>query len=68
MEKRIYISPVLAIHHIKLASGLLLSASTVGGETLLGNGGTTSGGSVTTADGRYDNSWDIWGNGDYDED
>ena len=63
MEKRIYISPVLAIHHIKLASGLLLSASTVGGETLLG-----SGGSVTTADGRYDNSWDIWGNGDYDED
>ena len=65
MEKKTYIAPIVAIHQIKMAANLLLSASG-DGKGLLGNGGTTKG-NVTVSDAR-DNAWDIWGTGDDFED
>jgi len=65
MKKTTYIAPSTSLHVLNLQKNILLSGS-VGDKSLLGNGGTTTG-NVTSADSHEDNSWDIWGTGDYED-
>lgn len=65
MKKTTYIAPSTSLHVLNLQKNILLSGS-VGSKGLLGNGGTTNG-NVTSADSHVDNSWDIWGTGDYED-
>ena len=65
--KKTYIIPAVSIYKMNVADGILLSASG-GGDSLLGGGGGTSGNSITNADIKGYNDWDIWGTGDEDYD
>ena len=65
MKKTTYIAPSTSLHVLNLQKNILLSGS-VGDKSLLGNGGTTNN-TVTSADSHEDNSWDIWGTGDYED-
>jgi len=65
MKKTTYIAPSTSLHVLNLQRNFLLSASN-DTKGLLGNGGTTSG-TVESADSHVDNSWDIWGTGDYED-
>lgn len=66
MKKTTYIAPSTSLHVLNLQKNILLSGS-VGTNGLLGDGGTTTKGNVTSADSHVDNSWDIWGTGDYED-
>ena len=65
MKKTTYIAPSTSLHVLNLQKNILLSGS-VGDKSLLDNGGYTNG-TVKSADSHVDNSWDIWGTGDYED-
>ena len=62
--KKTYISPLVKVVAVRQLN--VIAASIGNGKTSFGDAKTGSSGDY--ADSRDNNSWDIWGDGDYDED
>lgn len=65
--KKTYISPVAQVTYLTSHAIMSGSIKGVSGASDLGVGGNSSDASVTSGNSRSDNSWDIWGSGDYED-
>ena len=60
MEKKAYITPVVEVHRLHVANGIMLTGSNTN-QNILGNGGDTGSNNISSGDSKESGSWSsIW--------